>query len=202
MTKQQKRGCVLTIIGLLLVLAALGLHLAEEMRDQLAGKTAEVLLQHLELNQTPVDLPVPLPDSTPRPDTPMAEKEYLGYAMIGTIRVPSVGIELPVLSSWSYELLNVAPCRYYGSIPGKNLVIMGHNYKSHFTPLHEVSDGAEVIFEDVNGMKYRYRVAQIQQLHKNDGELLPSEHPLILFTCTPGGQNRRVIRCEMAEDQS
>ena len=30
MTKQQKRGCVLTIVGLLLVLVALGLHLADE----------------------------------------------------------------------------------------------------------------------------------------------------------------------------
>ena len=199
MTKQQKRGCVLTIIGLLLVLFALGLHLADEMRDQLAGQTAEVLLQHLQLNQPSLDLPVPIPDSEPSSDSSMAEKEYMGYAMIGTIRVPSVGIELPVLSSWSYELLNVAPCRYYGSLPGGNMVIMGHNYKSHFTPLHDATIGAEVIFEDVNGMKYHFRVAEIQQLHKNDGELLPSDHPLILFTCTPGGQNRRVIRCELLD---
>lgn len=29
-----------------------------------------------------------------------------------------------------------------------------------------------------------------------EGELLPSSYPLTLFTCTAGGQNRIVVRCE------
>lgn len=75
------------------------------------------------------------------------------------------------------------------------MIIMGHNYKTHFRPLHELQEGAPVEFEDVNGVVYRYTVEEILTLHKSEGELLPSDSPLTLFTCTPGGQNRILIRC-------
>ena len=111
------------------------------------------------------------------------------------IYYPNAGIELPVLSDWDYALLDVAPCRYSGSIPNGNMILMGHNYKSHFAPLRRTAAGDSVEFVDVNGRGYRYTVDKVDILHKNDGELLPSEHPLILFTCTTGGQDRIVVRC-------
>lgn len=199
MTKRQKRGCGLVILGMILILLSLFLHMTQEKQDQIAGENARTLLQHLELNRISVALPEETESVEPTVPAVMAEKEYLGYAMIGTLRVPSVGIELPILSSWSYELLNVAPCRYSGSIPEENMILMGHNYKSHFTPLHDIAEGAAVEFEDVNGIVYRYTVEGIETLHKNDGELLPSEYPLTLFTCTRGGQNRVVLRCQSNE---
>lgn len=125
----------------------------------------------------------------------MAVKSYLGYSMIGTLRISSVGIELPVLSAWSYELLDVAPCRDSGSAAGGDLIIMGHNYKSHFTPLHDIAVGAEVEFEDVHGSEYRYIVERIEYLHRGEGEQLPSDYELTLFTCTSGGAKRIVVRC-------
>lgn len=196
MTKLQKRGWTLICCGLVLILASLLLHFTQEQQDQMAGNNADILLQQLELSRVPTQPSVPQPNTPSSTDIPMSEKEYLRYSMIGTIRVPSVDIELPVLSSWSYELLNVAPCRYYGSISGENMIIMGHNYKSHFTPLHDVAIGSDVVFEDVNGATTAFQVAEITTLHKNEGEKLPSEYPLTLFTCTPGGQNRIIVRCE------
>lgn len=199
----KKRGCVWIILGIILVVISLGMHLAQQKADQIAGENARILLRQLELSQLPVEAFDPAPEDTPEKPLPepaapgpMPEKEYLGYAMIGTVRVPSVGIELPVLSNWSYTLLNVAPCRYSGSVMGEDMILMGHNYKSHFTPLHNVAVGDTVEFEDVNGVVYRYVVAEILSLHKNEGELLPSDYPLTLFTCTPGGQRRWVVRCE------
>ena len=197
MTKRQKRGCGLVLLGMILILLSLFLHITQERQDQIAGENASTLLQQLELSRISLELPEENEALEPTLPTVMAEKEYLGYSMIGTLRVPSVSIELPVLSQWSYELLNVAPCRYFGSIPEGNMILMGHNYKSHFTPLHDVEEGAAVEFEDVNGIVYHYTVAKIETLHKNDGELLPSEYPLTLFTCTRGGQNRVVIRCQI-----
>ena len=202
MNKRQKRGCILVLIGLVMVFAAMVIHLTQEKQDTLAGETAQVLLQQLQLNKVSVDVPMDVENQIEQemvedaPElTDMPGKDYLGYSMIGSLRVPSVGIELPILSSWSYELLNVAPCRYTGSIPEGNMILMGHNYKSHFTPLRDVVVGAEIEFEDVDGIVYRYAVAEIVQLHKTEGELLPSSYPLTLFTCTPGGQNRAVVRC-------
>ena len=196
MTRRQKRGCALLAVSLVLVLAALCLHLAQEQRDTLAGENSRILLRQLELSRIPLDV-ITEGETQPQNVGTEAEpvKEYLGYSMLGTIRIADVGIELPVLSEWSDALLNVAPCRYTGSLAGGDMVIMGHNYRSHFTPLHRVLPGAAVEFEDVNGVVHHYTVDRIDYIHKSEAELLPSEHPLILFTCTAGGQNRIVIRC-------
>ena len=40
----------------------------------------------------------------------------------------SCGLELPIMSDWDYGRLKIAPCRYYGSVRGENLVLMAHNY--------------------------------------------------------------------------
>jgi len=207
MTKRQIRGCALVLVGLAMVFGAMFLHLAAEQQDAIAGEISQILLRQLKLNRITVDtIPEPtipgeiLPEEPENLNTTMPEKDFLGYSMIGTLRIPSVNLELPILSSWSYPLLKVAPCRYSGSIPGKDMILMGHNYKSHFTPLHSVSAGAEVEFENVEGIIYRYTVEEILYLHRSEGELLPSEYPLTLFTCTPGGVNRIVLRCSEAKE--
>ena len=164
-------------------------------QDDLAGKNAQVLLAQLELKRIPLGNTTP--EQTPEEEQ-MPTVTYMGYSMIGTLRMDAVGIELPVLKDWNYELLNVAPCRYMGSVQDC-LIIMGHNYKSHFTPLHQVEKGMLAVFTDVNGKTYRYAVDAIEKLGKNQGQQLPSEHDLILFTCTPGGQNRLVIRCKLVQ---
>lgn len=199
MTPRQKRGVILILAGLVLLLGYVGLRYTHQRQDEMAGQSARILLQHLELSRVEIKKPEEIPEEDTPIQSVMPEKAYLDYSMIGTLRIPSLEMELPILSSWSYELLNVAPCRYYGSIPEGNMVLMGHNYKSHFTPLHGIEIGAQVEFENVNGMVYRYVVAQIEYLHKNQGEQLASEHPLILLTCTDGGQNRVVVRCDSAE---
>lgn len=201
MNKKQKRGALLVLMGLSMVFAAMFLHILEQRQDRQAGENAAVLLRQLELSRMSVPAAPEMvhPEEAASEVGAMPEKEYLGYAMIGTLRIPSLGMELPILRDWSYELLNVAPCRYSGSAPEENMILMGHNYKSHFTPLHNIAVGAEVTFEDVNGFLYRYCVEEITYLHKTEGEALPSDDPLTLFTCTSGGQNRIVVRCSTAE---
>ena len=204
MNRLQKRGLVLLLAGLLLAGAALAIHLLQRQEDILAGQNAQMLLRQLELSR--VELPgADVPpgqevetETTPEPSA-MPEKEYRGYRMIGSIQVPALGVHLPVMSSWSEKLLKLAPCRYLGSLPEPGMIIMGHNYKSHFTPLHKAEIGDEVIFEDVEGKIYRFTVDAIEILHRSEGERLESDYPLTLFTCTPGGTERRVIRCRYAE---
>lgn len=191
----------MAVLGLVMVLTAMGLHLSMEKQDTLAEESAQILLQQMELNKTvSVELPdLTVPDEEVPVSTDMPEKEYLGYSMIGTLRITTLGIELPIMSSWSYELLEIAPCRYSGSVLSEDMILMGHNYKSHFTPLHDVKIGALVEFEDVNGAVYRYKVTKLETLHRSSVDQLESEYPLTLFTCTPGGINRIIVRCEMVE---
>jgi len=204
MSNRQKRGWLLVVLGLTMVFSALLLHMAQEKQDMLAGENSAVLLQQLKLSRPSILVPQTVSPEIQEPPSAaeMAEKDYLGYSMIGTLRIPALQMELPVLSSWSYELLEIAPCRYSGSIPEENMILMGHNYKSHFTPLHHISVGTAVEFEDVNGIITAYTVAQTDILHKTHTDRLSSDYPLTLFTCTAGGQNRLVVRCAAASEQS
>lgn len=201
MNKRQKRGLVLLATGLMLVLGGLSIHLAQEQEDVSAGQTAAVLLQQLEDKTPQIDMDVQEPEAEAHEpvDPVLPEKKYMGYTLLGSISVPSVGIRLPVLDQWSEDMLKIAPCRYLGSLSGGDMVIMGHNYKSHFNPLHRIEVGAEVEFENTIGRVFRFRVAKIEYLHRTEGEKLPNgEYPLTIFTCTPGGLERIIVRCEAA----
>lgn len=197
MNKHRKRACALLAAGLVLICAALGIHLVQQKQDQIAGETAALLLQQLERNRTPAAEPqIPEDESV---DSQLPPRQYLGYPLIGSIVIPSVNIRLPVLNDWDEAMLKVAPCRYRGSISGGDLILMGHNYKSHFTPLRSVQVGAEVAFTNTEGKVFRYRVAAVEKLHRDWGEQLTSQYPLTIFTCTPGGIYRFVVRCEAIE---
>lgn len=119
-------------------------------------------------------------------------REYVGF-----LRVPELGLELPVLAEWSYSGLRVAPCRYAGSVYAGDMVVAAHNYASHFGSLRGLSYGDEVSFVDVLGNVFTYRVASVEQLDPYAVEdMTESEYPLTLFTCTLGGANRVTVRCE------
>ena len=199
MNKRQKRGLVLLAVGVLLMLSGLVMYVSREQEDVAAGKTAAVLLQQLENKTSSVPVQ-PETDSQAPMDPVLPEKKYMGYALLGSIRVPSVDLELPLLDDWGEKMLKAAPCRYIGSISGGDMIIMGHNYKSHFRPLHKVKVGAEVEIENTIGTVFRYRVAEIEILHRTEGEKLSSEeYPLTIFTCRPGGLERLILRCEAIE---
>lgn len=209
MNKHMKHGCILVALGLCMVLAGTAMYMMYQKQDELAGQNANALLEQFNANrhffieapelpgtdlppENPPDATV-VPEETQPPEMP--ELHYSGYSIIGILRIPALDMELPVLKDWSYDLLNVAPCRYSGSLAEGNLIVMGHNYVSHFTPLHYIELGTTVEFEDAWGTVHCFAVEARETLHKTRGEDLPSEYPLSLFTCTAGGQSRLVIRC-------
>jgi len=209
MNKHTRYGCVLVALGLCMVLAGTAMYMMYQKQDQLAGQNASMLLEQFKANRhffiqapelpdsslPPEEVPqaTEVPGETQAPELP--EQTFSGYSIIGILRIPALDLELPVLKDWSYPLLNVAPCRYSGSLGEGNLIIMGHNYVSHFTPLHQIGVGTAVEFEDAWGTVHCFVVEARETLHKTQGEDLPSDYPLSLFTCTAGGQSRLVIRC-------
>lgn len=190
--KPRRRVGVLTIAGLLLIMAALGLAAFNLMSEQSAGADARDAVESLAIERE--DL---LSGQMISPDTPMPTEEVDGNWYVGVLRVPSLGLELPVMSDWSYPDLRVAPCRYAGSAYADNMVIAAHNYSTHFGRLGELSYGAEVSFTDVRGNVFVYKVSALEKLGPYDVvEMVESEYDLTLFTCTFGGANRVTVRCE------
>lgn len=144
-----------------------------------------------------------IPDYLLNPDMDMPEytlKSLGDVACIGILEIPALDLELPVISSWSYSSLRLAPCRYSGSAYKGDLVIAAHNYQSHFGGLRTLPEGSEVFFTDAVGNRFSYYVAVMEALTPwSVDDMTSGEWPLTLFTCTLDSQNRVTVRCEYSE---
>lgn len=124
---------------------------------------------------------------------------YIGY-----ISLPTIGIELPVMSEWSYDNLKIAPCRYKGTVAGGDIIIAAHNYNSHFGRLNEFSGGEEIIFTSADGSVYKYEVIQTESISGKDIEAMEfgssEDWDITLFTCTLSGQSRVTVRAVLKEN--
>lgn len=141
-----------------------------------------------------------IPDYILNPLMDMPEKTVDGSNYIGILTIPSLALELPVISDWNYNSLKTAPCRYSGSVYQKNLVICGHDYSSHFGNLKLLGIGDTAIFTDMDGNTFSYTLAEMEILQPSDiEEMENSGWSMTLFTCTIGGQNRLTLRFELME---
>lgn len=194
MKRRKKAGLLCMALGVLLIAAAAGLLLYNQIEAANATRASGAVLPKLtgiipELTEA---LPSPAEDSGEMPVAVIDGYEYIGY-----ISIPALELELPVMSEWDYTRLKIAPCRYYGSANTDDLVIAGHNYASHFGGLSELSIGDTVRFTAMDGSVYTYSVGDIEVLLPSDTEkMISGGWELSLYTCTPNGAKRVTVRCE------
>ena len=209
---KRKRGSLLLILGALLLAAALGLTAWNLYEGYRAEKTSSVVVEqlHTVLPDAPTQPAVPapnnngeleIPDYVLAPDMEMPTVTVDGRKYIGTLELPTLGLEFPIISRWSYDALLEAPCRYTGSAYSGDMVLAAHNYNSHFGRLKNLHEGDKIIFTDVDGNVFTYAVAVKETLMPTAvEEMTAGEFPLTLFTCTLGGSYRVTIRCEQVEN--
>lgn len=100
----------------------------------------------------------------------MPQKELDGKQYVGILQIPILELTLPVLAECNARNLDVAPCLYAGALSEKNMVIAGHNYRTHFGNLKYLSEGMEVCFLDVEGKMYFYNVKEVEVLEKGEAK--------------------------------
>ena len=204
--EKRKLGIVLIVLGVLLLAGALGLLGYNQWDNDRAQKAAAEVLDQLEMTldeqQSRPQLLVPTePDNT---DREMTVTAIDGWDYIGYLSIPSIGLALPVMSEWSYPGLKIAPGRYAGSVFTDDLVICGHNYARHFSPIKRLAEGTEVQFVDMDGREWDYTVSRVEilqptQIEEMVGKTSDDDWDLTLFTCTTGGSARCAVRCVRAE---
>lgn len=201
-----KKGRFLIITGLVFIAAAMILTIYNFLDNYRAGAASKTALESLiSMIEDENGRLGELSDGTYKdyeldPDMAMPVNNIDGIDYIGVLRISSIGIELPVISEWSYNNLKVAPCRYAGSAYKDDMVICAHNYDIHFGRLRSLSYGDIVSFTDVDGNEFTYEVIDIETLKPNAiEEMTQDEGDLTLFTCTFSGSSRVTIRCLKTE---
>ena len=190
---RNKIGLVSMGLGVVFIVMALSLFVINWKEDYEAGKSADIILGQLEdVNQEYKN------DISDPYDFVMKEYNVDGNSYIGYLYFESLDLKLPVMSNWSYSQLKMAPCRYFGATKTDDLVIMAHNYKKHFGQLKKLSLDELIVFTDMRGKVFKYKVVAVEilgALAVND--MNSGKYDLTLFTCTYGGKNRVVVRCDM-----
>ena len=191
------RGAVWINAGLLLIAAALFLSAYNAWESHEARDSArQVIAQLCDELPTEAGEPTTLPDVRQE----MSVKTINGRDYIGVLSIPSLELELPVISQWDYPALKVAPCRYSGSLYQDNLIICAHNYASHFGKLKELQPGDIVLFTDMDEHVVTFQMVERETLNPMDAEGMEAgDWDLTLFTCTIDGQTRVTIRFERVE---
>lgn len=199
---KNKAGIVFTSLGLLLIVAAFLLGAYNVYESHKAGQNAKTAADSLaemissaggSLHEGEIEIP----DYVLNPEMEMPVLIVEGQEYIGILEIPVLGLKLPVISQWSYKKLKIAPCRYIGSVYTDDLVIAAHNYKTHFGKLTDLNIGERILFTDVDGHVFSYKIMETEILKKTDVEEMEAGlWDLTLFTCTVGGSYRVTVRCE------
>ena len=131
--RKKTAGLVLAAAGAVLILSALLLLFHNRQEDRQAGERYQAVLEELRRVATD-DATLPVgslaategPEATQVPEMPTAQID--GYDYIGTLTIPALELELPVMAQWDYDRLTIAPCRQFGTTQTDDLVIAAHNY--------------------------------------------------------------------------
>ena len=225
---KRRKGTILILLGVLLIMGSLSLTLYNLWDNNRAGEASDRVLKAMDEEIgaiTPTELPAAPyeePDQTepfedPVQYVPVEESSQDTGAMhtisidtneyIGTLEIPSLGLRLPVMAAWDYKRLKTSPCLYSGSYLDNNMVICGHNYRKHFSPIKWIDIGADVYFVTVDKVVYHYTVSNretvqptsvremVENMQITDETGTFDRWDLTLFTCNPGGRTRCAVRC-------
>ena len=141
-------------LGLLLLGAAGGLSARNRAEDVAAGASSARALAMVDAIIE--SAAVREENSCAGGDPGMPRVQIDGMDYVGRLRIPTLALELPILSQWDDDRLKIAPCRYAGSVLGEDLVIMAHNYPKHFGGLKDMKSGDKVTFTDMEGETLEY----------------------------------------------
>ncbi len=125
------------------------------------------------------------------------------YTYEAILSIPHLGIQYPVLSDTSEELLKISLNKFWGGSPNSvgNYCIVGHNYKSGkmFGKLKNINTGDKVYLQDMSGRKLEYEVYDKYVVYPEDvactSQITNGLKEMTLITCTNAGKERLIVKC-------
>lgn len=124
------------------------------------------------------------------------------YYSEAILKIDRLGIEYPVLSDTSEELLKISLNKIWGPNPNEigNYCIAGHNYKSGkmFGKLKMINIGDTFTLEDLSGNEFTYEVYDKYVVEPDDvsctTQHTDGKREVTLITCQNSGRQRLIVR--------
>lgn len=178
----------------------------EKTEEDVVLPTVRIIEEELpEIVEEPEVQVEPEPEPEPEPvlevhTAPNGEN----YTIIGNVRIPSLNIDYPILSSTSTDLLKISVSKYWGADPNEvgNMVVLGHNYKNtkFFSKLPNIQKGEIIEITDARGRTLNYTVYDTFVVDPDDNtctsQLTDGHTDVTLITCyyNTNGVDRFVVK--------
>ena len=131
------------------------------------------------------------------------KKKYQGYTVAGTMKIPAINLNYPIVEEITTHSLETALVVLYPNgdnlnQPG-NTVVIGHNYRNgtFFSNLKKLSNGAKIYVTDFRGTTITYEVYNIFEASSTDTSFYSRDTnglaELTLSTCTDASNDQRTI---------
>lgn len=126
------------------------------------------------------------------------------YTVDSILNIPSLGINYPVLSETSDELLKISLNKFWGGNPNTvgNYCVVGHNYDGKdimFGKLNKIQNGDIVELQDQSGKTVQYKVYNKFVVEPTDvactSQLTNGQVEMTLITCYNFGKQRLIVKC-------
>lgn len=213
--KKKKMYKIQFIVSIILVLVFSGWYVQEEVKKRTSEAVSQDMLNDINLEEIDTTLSDE-PLVVALDDTEIVEEEPTNvlngtytdeygntYSYESILSIPSLGIEYPVLSETSEELLKISINKFWGGSPNSvgNYCIVGHNYKSGrmFGKLSSINNGDIVKLTDLSGRTLEYRVYNKYIVYPEDvactSQITNGLKEMTLITCTNGGKQRLIVKC-------
>lgn len=126
------------------------------------------------------------------------------YTTVGSIKIPKINVEYPILSDTSVSWLKVSPCKFWGANPNEvgNLCIAGHNYrnKRFFSKVPKLVVGDIIEITDLDEKTIKYSVYDKYTVDPDNREctsqLTNGKKIVTLITCTDDSSQRVIVQAE------
>lgn len=201
MNKGKNTGRIIMLAGGVFVLVAVALTLYNVHLENTAKKLSSEVLSLMELEDI-IKNQNNLPDYMVNPDMDMPIKKIEAKGFVGMISIPAIDMILPVMAECNLDNLKISPCVYAGTPYKNNLIIAGHDYKTHFGPINNLVRGDMITFIDTDGNVFDYEVMYTEIIDEKDIESMNNgEWDLTLFTCTYSGVTRITVRCRLSNNK-
>lgn len=124
------------------------------------------------------------------------------YYTIATINIPKIGVNYPIFSETTTELLKISPCKFWGADPNQegNFCIVGHNYRNNlfFSKVPTLENGDIIEITDMFGKTLQYAVYDKYIVEPDDtsctSQLTNGRIEITIITCTDNSKQRVVVK--------